>query len=173
MKFVMSLLAICLASSLVFASSGGVAPYAPETDNRFNAIEQVLENQTTDGLHALKVARATYDFSTQGGGSAADIDSGVTLPANAIIVRSYMYVQAALTPSGTTMQVYCEDANNIKTATDITGSAAGSLIEGQSTGAASAFKAAIAAACNIKFRLGIHAGTAGKVNVFVEYVTSD
>lgn len=125
--------------------------------------------------HTLK---AVYDSSKKDYGSST-VDSGVHalgsyLPKNAVITRSWIYVVDQLVDNGTgTLAIFCEDANNIKTATDMTGSAAGAKVEGQSTGAASAFVAGIAADCEVKAKVAGANITAGKLDVFVTYVIAD
>ena len=136
-------------------------------------LETMIKAQSADGLHLKRIARATYDVAVNLGTVAAH-GLGVSLPANAIIVRSWFYVVTQFVDAGSgTVAISCEDANNIKTATDITGSAAGAIVEGESTGAASAFKASIAAACEITATVATAAQTAGKLIVFVEYVVAE
>lgn len=176
------------------------APFKPEIDQRFDQIESqtgdvtysqtgtaygvsaigsakvteaMLKATSTEGLHAQRVARAVWDFAVDGGTVAAHA-TGVILPANALIIRSYIYVVTQIVDAGSgTMAISCEDANNIKTATDLTGSAAGAFIEGAQTGAVSAATGAIAAACDITFTIAGAAATAGKLIVFVEYVVGE
>lgn len=175
MKSILLFVAALIFSTSVFASSGGTMPYLPEEDNRFDALEQVVENQSTDALHSKKTARATYSFAVSGGSSAADIDTGITLPANSVIVRSYLFVTTALTSTvgAPLTDIYCGTTHNIVNATDITGTAALGLREGVSTGAASVFKYVGNVACNIKVRFSVQPATAGKFNIFTEYVVGD
>lgn len=170
MKLLLALF-ILVTSVAVYATSGGVVPYGPELDNRFDQ----LENQTTNNTHAKRFARATWDYSTDGGASTADIDLGVTLPANSLITRSYLYVVTPLASTNSigTMAFFCEDANNIKTATNFVTTANAGFVEGASTGASTAMVKGIAADCSIKARVAVAPFTAGKINVFVEYVVSD
>jgi hypothetical protein len=95
----------------------------------------------------------------------------VQLPAKAVIVRSYFKIITQFVDSGSgTVALSCEDANNIKTATDITGSSANAFVEGESTGAASAFVRGISAACNITASVGGVTQDAGKLVGWVHYV---
>lgn len=130
------------------------------------------KDATSDGNYALKIAKASFAFAD------GDLDVGahglgVSLPAKAIIIRSWIHIATQLSDSGTcTLAISCEDANNIKTATDITGSAADALIEGESTGAASAFKKSIASACEITATVadgGSCVPAAGAGEVYVMY----
>lgn len=138
--------------------------------------EAMLKVYTADGLHAARLARAEFDFAD------GDLDVGAhslgqALPAKAVIIRSYIFVETQLADTGTcTLAIHCEDANNIKTATDITGTASLGFVEGESTGAASAFKGGIASACNITATVadgGSCVPSAGKGTVYVHYVTHD
>ncbi len=134
--------------------------------------QAMLVAPTADGLHAKRIARATLNCAAAGCAVGAHT-LGVTLPAKALITRSWIYVVTQLTDTGTcTVALSCEDANNIKTATDISGSAAGAFIEGESTGAASAFVGGIASACLITATVadgGSCVPITGKVIAFVEY----
>lgn len=148
---------------LALSSAHAAAPFIPEIADRFEKIED------------KKMLRVVYDTSVGSQGSST-VNSGVHslgayLPAKAIITRSYLYVVTQFADSGAgTVALHCEDANNIKTATDITGSSAGALIEGQSTGAASAFVGSIAAECEVKATVAGASQTAGKLVAFIEYV---
>lgn len=138
--------------------------------------ETMLAAYTADGLHAKRVARAKFDYA-DGDLDVGSAGLGVSLPAKAIITRSYIYVETQLADTGTcTLAISCEDANNIKTATDITGTGNGGFVEGESDGAASNFKAAIASTCEITATVadgGSCVPSAGKGTVFVEYVVHD
>ncbi len=127
----------------------------------------------TTGVFPKGVARFIYDTAVHGLTNTAH-GLGVYLPAGAVIVRSYFKIITQFSDSGTTtLALSCEDANNIKTATDITGSSANAFVEGESTGAASAFQRAIGAQCEIT---ATPAGAAnnvllgGKLVGWVEYV---
>lgn len=142
------------------------APFGPAGDARFNELEK----------GKLNVLKAVYDVSSglHSGTSGATVNLGVYLPAKALIVRSYIYVVTQLVDGGTgTLAFQCEDANNIKTATDMTGTAAAGFIEGQSTGAASAFKAAIGSRCQMQAVVAGATISAGKLDVYVEYMITD
>lgn len=138
-----------------------------------NAGVTTLTDTLTDGNYGVKVAKATYSYA-DGDLAVGAHGLGVSLPAKAIIIRSWMHVDTQQADTGTcTMAVSCEDANNIKTATDLSGSAADALIEGASTGAASAFTKAIGAACEITMTVadgGSCVPSAGKGSVYVMYV---
>lgn len=135
--------------------------------------EPKLEAQTGESLYAARIARFEYDVATDLGTIAAH-GLGVTLPAKAVIIRSYFRTDTQFVDAGSgTVALSCEDANNIKTATDITGNADGTFVEGQSTGAASAFVGSIAAACEITATVAGAAQTSGKLTGWVHYVIQD
>lgn len=165
---------------LLATQAFAAAPFLPEIEDRFQALEEAvsISDQSASGLYAKKVAKVIYD-STSGDNGSSTVDSGthgmgVTLPAASLVTRSYLYVVNQLTSSGSTgsstLSFKCEDANNLKTATDMTASSAGAFIEGESTGTAASMKTGIAAACEISAVVGGHDITAGKVILFVEYV---
>lgn len=135
-----------------------------------------MSDTSSDGNYALKVAKASYSFD-DGDLAVGAHGLGVSLPAKAVIIRSWIHVTLQQVDTGTcTMAFSCEDANNIKTATDLSGSAADALVEGESTGAASAFKKSIAATCEITLTVadgGSCVPSAGSGQVFVEYVTQN
>lgn len=134
-------------------------------------------SQTTSGLSAVKVARFTWDCGNGSGCPVGATPLDASLPAHAIIIRSWFRITTQFADTGTcTAALSCEDANNIKTATDITGSAAGAIVEGQSTGAASAFIQSIASPCTITGTIadgGACVPSAGKLTGWVMYVTHD
>lgn len=159
-----------------------LTPYSPEVERRFKTVESEVDvlqalpsavGYTSEGISNLRIARVTYDVTADGGGTGAH-GLGVTLPAKSIIIRSWFYIDVQFVDAGSgTVALSCEDANNIKTATDITGSAVGAIVEGESTGAASAFKASIGAACEITATVATAAQSAGKLTLYVMYVIHD
>lgn len=138
-------------------------------------VEADLEDQDGEGLYAQRVARFIYDVAADGGATGAR-SLGVQLPANAVITRSYFKIITAFTSGasgGGTVALSCEDANNIKTATDLSSSSKNAFLEGQSTGASSAFVRGIAAACNITATVASTNQTAGKLVGWVEYMIEE
>jgi hypothetical protein len=133
--------------------------------------EAMLNPLGVTQLNAQRIAVAVYDFAVQGGTQAA-FNLGVALPAKSTIIRSWIYTKTQLVGASSQMAISCETANNIKTATDLTGNAAGSYVEGASTGAASAFKD-IVSACNITATISVANLTAGKLDIYVQYVVHE
>lgn len=74
----------------------------------------------TDGLQRLHLARATYDFSVDGGAQAAH-GLGVTLPDNAVICGGFIDVSTTLTSAddSATIAVHILTANDIVNAVSI------------------------------------------------------
>lgn len=193
MRFFSALIVVTFLSTMALATLKGT-PFQPEVDARFNTIESMAGDvtlsdgtsaigagkvteamqyaTTADGLHSQRVARATLNCASSGCSVGAHT-LGVTLPAKALITRSYIYVVTQMADTGTcTVAFHCEDSGNIKTATDLTGSAAGAFIEGASTGAVSTAVSGIASACVITATVadgGSCVPTAGKIIAFVEY----
>lgn len=149
------------------------APFLPEEDARFDALEGNSLVNSQDGSHVKQLVVATYDFSKYGGSST--VNSGVIpipnakLPANALIVRSYLWIEKKLVGAGNTIAFSCQNANNIFTATNITPNAANSPVDGVETGASAVF-ANITAPCTVKATLAGNNLTAGKVTAYIEYV---
>jgi hypothetical protein len=132
--------------------------------------ESKLLPPTSEGLNASRVARVDYNVATDLGTVGAHL-LGVTLPAKAIIVRTWFYTVTQFTDTTTgTVAFHCEDANNLYTATDITGIAAGATTPGAVDGGAeSTFVGSIGAACEITATVADDAMTAGRLIFFVEY----
>lgn len=141
---------------------------------RYPGVDPAVAKQL-DAIGPIKVKKFIFDSAVGSNGSST-VDSGVHglgvyLPAGAVIVRSYLYVNTQLVDDGSgTLAFHCEDANNIKTATDMTGTASAGWIEGASTGATSAFVGSIAASCEIKATVATASISAGKMTGFVHYL---
>lgn len=130
-------------------------------------------NQAADGVLVKKVVRATYDFAEHGGATSS-IGLGVSLPAKALITQAYFYMLQQPVDAGSgTMALTCEDAGNIFNAADITGITVGTVTSGVATGAAAAMVKAIGAACEVTATIAGAALTAGKFNLYIEYVVHD
>ena len=135
------------------------------------------ESLGSDGSMQKRIVRATYDVAVDLGTIAAH-GLGVSLPANAIIVRSWFYTVTQFVDAGAgTVALSCETANNIFSAADITGNADGVKVDGiqqafatfDGTGAAGV----LGAACELTATVATAAQTAGKLNLFVEYVVAE
>ena len=134
--------------------------------------------EPADGPMSLsRWAKAQYDFAVDGGAVSA-IGLGVTIPDNAIIVGGFIEVITTCTTASTdggTMAISVQGANDIVTATAV--SAGGNIWDAglhdiipDSTGS-TAVKTT--AAREVTATIASHAFTAGKFNVWLEYVIGE
>lgn len=159
------------------------APFMPETDRRFNAIEQgnhlnysCFPSGSCDGHWVRQTAQATYNYAVEGATAGATgtytLPGPVSIPAGAIIQRSWVYsITQPTTSASGTLAFKCQNTSDILAATAAASFAsAGASIDGASnTGGASTFKY-ITTACNIQAVVATGALTAGKVTAYVEYL---
>jgi hypothetical protein len=138
--------------------------------------ESMLIAQSADGLHAKRIARATYDFAADGG-AVGSIGLGVTLPDNAVIVRSWYTVLTTFTSADDSatvaISIPTDDIAGIVAATAI--SAGGNVWdaghhEGIQVGTAATFSEQTTAARELTLTVGVQDLTAGKLILFCEYV---
>ncbi len=145
-------------------------PFSPEEDARFNALEAstTTSNDGTDGLKAKHTARATWNAATQGTtGNAYSL--GVTLPAKAVIQRSYFLSDIQPVSAGAgTVAFSCTAAGDIFAAATITSKTIGTFTEGVSTGTAATMKLGTTA-CAITATIASASYSAGKQVIFVDY----
>jgi len=133
---------------------------------------------SSDGLNQKRTARATYDVLVDGGVAAA-YGLGVTIPADAIIVRSWFYTVTQFVDAGSgTVALHCETANNIFSAADITGNAAGTLVDAVQDGTFAAFDGSgaagvLGAVCELTATVATADQTAGKLILFVDYIVAE
>ncbi len=124
------------------------------------------------GIDVPRRAHAIFDVSTGGHTATGTYGLGVFLPAKAIIMRSWLYtvtLSSGSTAPLSTIAIQCEDANNIKTATNLTNSSADTFIEGESTGAVSAAKTSIASPCEISAVVATGVMSTGKWDIYIDY----
>ena len=139
------------------------------------AVEQsMLSSYAVDGLHAKRIARATYDFGVSGG-VAGSFGLGVSLPDNAIITRSWYHVLTSCTSADSTAEVSLsiptDDVAGIAAATAIsTTNWDAGIHEGIQTGTAANFSNQTTAARELTLTIGVQDLTAGKLILFCEYV---
>lgn len=149
----------------------------PEVDSRFNALEAAINGtagNTTNGLGVKRLARVQWNATTQGTAGAWAL--GASLPAGAIILRDYFYVDTLPVATGApTLALSCETANNIFSAAGVSvanGYSSGLAVDGVSTGASTAFKK-ITSACSLNATVASGSYSAGKLTLWVEYVVHD
>lgn len=126
-----------------------------------------------EGLNLQRLAIFDYDFAVDGG-AISTIATGVTLPLKSIIEQCWFRVETQLVDAGSgTLAVQCEDANNIFSAADFTGNAAGAIVAGAPLGTIATMVDDIAAACDISFVIGGAALTAGKLRGYCRYTVHE
>ena len=132
----------------------------------------VLYNKTFDKSSGLiNKLQATYDFSLRGG-TAADYDLGITIPAKAIVMKSWIDVITAPVSSGS-CQIGISSAAGADILADTNHDALTTGVHtGKQTGTiATAKKYASASTVNVNVKTS--AITAGKLILFLEYVLSE
>lgn len=142
--------------------------------------EAMLKSQAgaVAGLYASRVAHAIWDPSGDSTmRSVAAHGLGVSLPARAIIKQSWFHTKTSVvsTNNDGTIAFSCTAANDILSAADIDASSgvAGQVTTGVSTGSAANMKLNGSSACEITATVAVDAFTAGKIDIFVEYVVSE
>jgi len=161
---VLLILTLSLFATMAFATP---APFQPwETD-------LISKNIIDVPAEALLIGNSVGKI-----GAAAAYGLGITIPANAIMVRSWFYTVTQFVDAGSgTVALSCETANNIFSAADITGNADGVLVDGvqqafatfDGTGAAGI----LGSACELTATVATAAQTAGKLILFVEYLIAE
>jgi hypothetical protein len=110
----------------------------------------------------MRVAKATYDFDVLGGGVANAVGLGVSVPSGAIVTRVIGSVQDALTSSGSATV-----AINIGT-TEV--NAATAYDHADYTAVDVHYSTPVAANGEVNIDIAGAALTAGKYDIFVEYL---
>jgi hypothetical protein len=132
----------------------------------------LIESDVTaqdEGLNIGRLAIFDYDFAVDGG-AVSTIASGVSLPAKAVIEKCWFRIETQIVDAGAgTLAVQCEDANNILSAADQSGVAAGAFLASAITGTAATMVDDIAASCDISFVIGGAAISAGKLRGYCRY----
>ncbi len=125
------------------------------------------------GIEGQRLVKAVYDTAIHQSATSTN-GLGVFLPKNAVITRSWMYTRTAMSGNpNAKIAIQCEDANNIKTSTDLTTLAVDSITEGASTGAASAFVTNILNSCEISAVLVGNTMSTGALEIYINYVVHD
>ena len=143
--------------------------------------EAMLVVLTGDGLHAKRVAKATYSYAEHGG-AVGTIGLGVTLPDNAVVVRTYYEVITTLTSNSAndaatiSFDIPTDDAAGLVAATAIsagTNTWDAGYHEGIQDGTAAAFAVKTTAARELSVTIGVEdIDAAGIVVFFCEYVVT-
>ena len=165
--------AVDLSGDATIANTGAVTVAAGAID------EAMLAVISADGLQAKRIARATYDFSVDGGAT-GDIGLGVTLPDNAIITHAWYEVLTTFTSATSdavtiALGIPTDDAAGIVAALAVADESAiwdAGNHETIQDGTAAAFSEKCTAARELTLTIGVEAATAGKLILFCEYVVS-
>lgn len=177
MKALLVLMSLMFATTVMGQSpttlDKAFTPFKTQVQKKLYKLEDVSatsEYATKEGHFQVRVAKVIYDTATDGG-TIATRGLGVFLPAKALIKQAWFYIDQQFVDAGSgTVALFCEDANNIFSAADITGSAVGTITSGVQTGTAANMSKAIASPCEISAVVAGSAQTAGKLTLWVEYV---
>ena len=155
------------------------APFIPEIDKRFDAIEQgnhYLQGKypsgSFDGHQVQQQVVATYDYSKLGGASTVPIDLGQSLPKNAIItqVGAWTLIPPNSLGGSTTLGFYCQNLGNLFST--LTLASAYSTVSAMAgiENATIANWSTVTAKCDVMAKIGVGTLNAGKITLFIEYV---
>jgi hypothetical protein len=184
MKKILSLLLLALSLN----AHASQAPFGAEEEARFKAVESgsslaaasisesKLSVPNTSGLFVPRVARIVWDSTSGTNGAVGSHALGVTIPANAVIRQAWFFTKTSLVSvsNNGTIAFQCNSANDIFAAADIDASSgvAGQIGAGVETGTA-ATMLKVTTACNVAAVVAVNAFTAGKIDLFVEYVIAE
>lgn len=177
MKLFSFLLATMLIAGQAFALDASWSPFREKVAARIEALES--GTVSGEGISPLRVARAIYSVSADGGNSGVTYPLGVYLPARSLLLKGWYRVDATTAQSGTvqntgTLAIGCEDSGNILNAQTISGVTTGTVQFLNMSGAATtAFVSGIANTCNIAVTVARANYTAGKITLWIEYVTHE
>jgi hypothetical protein len=168
MKQLFAVICLLTVANMAYASLKG-APYQPEVDQRFDALENV------NSSNAERSVKVTYDVVANGTSSVTPIGLGQYLPAKAVVTKVLTYIDTQFVDDGTgSVQLQCEDSANLMASTDITGYAVGAVHLGVPNPATPTVTDSIAAQCEIK---AVEAAcyncrlpSAGKIEAFINYI---
>ena len=132
------------------------------------------DTQATFGHMLKRIARVDYlDSAVRAkltGTGLGTATLGVALPGGSVITRSYADIRTQFVDGGSGLiTVGCGATGNIMASQDITLNAAGSVIEGVSTGTALTMKQ-IPTDCNVSVVVSTASQSAGEAIIFIEYV---
>jgi hypothetical protein len=117
-----------------------------------------------------------YEFTYSSQSSPGTFNTGNSIPANAIITKSWANIITQFQDDGSgTIAIYCEDSNNILSPTDLTGYTANQMFDLNipSNATAGSFVTNISALCAPQIVVAGANLTAGKMTIHLEYVLAD
>ena len=116
------------------------------------------------------IGKAQYDFGIDGGAiSAIDLASNFSLPIGAMVIGAWTDVKTAMTSEGSATVALAIGGVTIKAATDMDDGAY-TAIDAHLARTSAALTTAAGA---LSFTVAIAALTAGKVDIYVEYILAD
>lgn len=145
----------------VFFVAKGESPYAPHVDSRFQDLEQ----------GALRVLKFPYSFTVTPGVSGQVYNLSSAIPPQALITKSYVYTNTALTSaSANTVTVKCASSDLVAATVPVSFTQY-AIINGAITAVTSAVHTG-ANGClpTIAVGTGTTGITAGKLTVILEYL---
>ena len=182
MKTIIALL-LCLVAITAYA-----IPTGYKTPSLYNAIvgndTDIATNVTNIATNVTNIATnlatlkervqiAHYQLDATVTIAAGAIDTGIDIPAGSIIKQVYLYpVVQIVSANDNTIAVHCESANDLYTATDLTDTAAGTVIAGVIAYNAAESAYLYSDGCDLTVTVGAGASglTAGKLDIVVEYI---
>ena len=167
---------VTVTGGVVIAKDGVATIQAAAVD------ETMLSSYAADGLHTKRIAKATYSYAEHGG-TVSTIGLGVTLPDNAIVVRTFYEVITTLTSNSAndaatiSFDIPTDDAAGLVAATAIsagTNTWDAGYHEGIQDGTAAAFAVKTTATRELSVTIGVEdIDAAGIVDFFCEYVVTE
>lgn len=119
----------------------------------------------------------TVPFTAASGRAVATYDSGVVIPNNSYVVRSWYDVIDAFTSASSTAQVAIgiktDDVDGIKAAAVVTADYTVGLHEGIQDGTVANFSTKATGDRQVQFDVTVESLTGGRLNLFLEVVTSE
>lgn len=164
----------------IAVATGAIITHTTMNKKLESVAESEVDAQSADGLHVKRIARATYDFATDGG-AISTISLGVTLPDNAAVIKAWYQVLTTLTSVGdnatVSIDIPTDDEAGILAAVAIDDGSnpwdANGMVDCIQTGAAANVSEQLTAARLVSITIAVEAVTAGKFIVWLEYVVSD
>lgn len=163
-------LGVALCAFYAFAAS---APFLPEVEARFKAIETTIAKMLPvdeDGTSGMGVVRATWDFDDDGGATGS-INLGQTLPANAIVYAVSVLISEtpAWTGAGGSIAFGCgSGGDQLAADVDYAAEQPGYLNIGQNNTTNPGL-----GGCEIHMEIGTDSLTAGRLQIWVQYFKGD
>lgn len=168
-----------LGTALLGSEDAGNHFDATTAEGQLQEIGALLTEESSNVLQLKRMAKATYDFATDGG-AIGSIGIGPSLPDNAVITRLWYEVLTTFTSATdaatVALSIPTDDSGGLKAAVAISNGAnpwdAG-FHDGIQDGAAANFSEKTTAERQITMDIAVEALTAGKMMVFAEYFVSE